>query len=336
MIATKINHSRIAGPNELYSTNWVQSQLIGAQTLSRGTRGYLWFCLALVKRGYETIAATQREIADSYYRATGGNRSIRSLQYALNELEENGFVRRSKYRVGSDHFRSVIVINKDAFAFWTRERSKNVTPIPTPVYNSSYAQKMPKDTGREITPCNNLLSSDSEYKEPRAHMRSKSNAKQFKFHPIIFSLLTVLKWPKFEPVEIQLAKAELSGLVDRTEIRWSKWERDWQRLPIDEREGICRTSFLPRLRDHSAGGLTIPKPRTKAAVTPIRKPEPAKPPEPFVPATRDFVSSLLSAAAFYKRPETEPDKPPAKISETDLKLLSETRKATEDRRKRIV
>lgn len=332
MIATKINTSRIAGPSDLYSINWIQSQLIGSQKISKGTRGYIWFLLALVKQGFETISATQREIADAYYRASGGNKSVRSLQYALKELEEIDFIRRSKYRIGPDHFRSVIVINTEAFSFWTRKRTKNISPIPTQNYTSPYAQNMQKDTGRSIKPCNYSPSSVNENKEPRVRARCKTNARQFNFHPIIFSLLTVLRWPKTEPPELRLARAELAGQVDRTEIAWPKWEREWQRLPIDEREGICRTSFLPRLRDHSSDGFKCPPP---APVAPIRKrQEPPEPPP--VPATREQVLAALSGAAFYKRPVESLPPPPKSLSETDMKLLCKSRDATEDRRKGVV
>ena len=330
---------RIAEQNDLYSVNWVQSQLVGAQKLKSGTRPYLWYLLALVKRGYETIAAPQRTIADACHRATGGNKSIRSLQYALNELEENEFITRRKYRIGDDHFRSVILINREAFSFWTRVKTKNVTPMPTRTHISTYAHDVRKDNVREITPCKSTHSSDNNYNTLAARARCKTSAKQFKFHPIIFSLLTVLfgrnirRWPTVYPSAVQLAHAEISGETDRTEIRWGRWESEWQRMPISEREGICRTSFLPRLQSHSQKFDRSKITPMKATSPPKPKPPRAKPADlPPVLATPDHVRTLLSNAAFYERP-TEKEKPTVKnnLGEDELAILSRTRERLKNR-----
>ena len=240
--------SRVCTENQLYSITYNQISLVGSQELSPRARRYLSFFITVVKLGYHSIIANADTIADAIYRAQGQTKSVRTLQYALKEIETAGFCSRKKFRVGKNHFKTIIEFNIERFVYWTKIKSKKLTPITTSSHISPYAQDLQIDDRRNNSPCltpqNTYL---NEHNKQCAYTRSKHYA-NFKHLPIIFTLLTILKGKPDRGKILALAQREIDGYSSATDIRWKHWGSIWHTMPIEEREGIARVDFLPRLR----------------------------------------------------------------------------------------
>lgn len=251
----KQNQYRVASINEIFSISYNFLELNGASNLTPRARRYLFFFVALVKIGYTAVAVPMEALAEAIYRAQGQTKSVRTLRTALQELEKTGYLRRNKYRIGDDHFRSVIILNTDKFVYWTQRRSKNVIPLPTQSHNSGYRQVLPK---ANLTTTKSRVNSQNTYKsennKPRAHARCNLNTKNHKYHPLIYTLMVVLKGEpevlrrkvlSLATHEIRIPDENVSG------VNWRYWESRWPFLdhrPDGERELIAKSQILPALK----------------------------------------------------------------------------------------
>lgn len=305
--------SRVCRENQLYSITYNVLPLVGCQELSPRARRYLAFFISVVKCGYHSIIANADTIADSIFRAQGQTKSVRTLQYALTELEAAGFISRRKYRVGDNHFKTVIELHTDRFIYWTKIKSKKVVSLPTQTHISSYVQGLQIDDRRNQSPCltpkNTYL---NEHNKQRAGTRSKPYA-NFKHIPIIFTLLTILKGKPDRGKIVAYAQREIDGYSKQTDIRWNYWSAIWQSMPVCEREGIARVDFLPRLRqalsspvsplmgptveektteimpDNSKGPLSDPLLLIRAMIEKTTPPEETKPDPPKEPPKEEKI-----------------------------------------------
>jgi len=261
------------------------------------------------------------------------------LRYALDELETKGYISRPRNR-GENHFKTVININTDRFVYWTRKPSKNISPLPTHDYNSGYVQSLQTDD-RKI---NQSVSTPQypyikENKEQHACTRSKAYA-GFKYHPIIYTLLKVLFWRNPERgTLLSRAAREIAGYSTHTGIDWPYWESIWQSLPKEEREGIARVDFLPRLRENPVTPISPPIPVAET-MTQIAD-----------PTARPLQGSIMEHIRDIINKTTKPeDKPPALdeapgpkkagpppppdivLTDEELLLLSRAKKLVKNRR----
>ena len=322
-VAPKLQ-SRVARENDLYSITYTQLSLVGSNGLSARAARYLQFLVSVIKCGYTTIISDANTISDAIFRAQGQTRSVRTLRYALSELEDKGYISRPHNRGGS-HFKTVIYLNVDRFAFWTKIKTKKVIPIPTHDHNSGYVQKVQTDDRRNQTPCFNSQYPDiRENEEQRAGTRSKPYANHI-FHPIIFTLRCLL-WGKPDMGKV-LSKAsrEIAGYSSESGIDWGHWTGElWRSFPTEEREGIARVDFLPRLRNT----LKHPPPSIPQAEQTVQVPPP-------IPLEGSIIENIRKVLAKTTREELENKPPPEKkgggdekmsLDERELALLTRAKK----------
>ncbi len=238
----------------------------------RATR-YWWWLVSAAKIGQWVISGTCGELAASIYRVQGQTRSIRTLRSALGELAATGWI---SIRPGQRGI--VIVLHRSRFAFWTRTRCGNITPVTTKPTFTDSRQGLPGDdpTSNSHSDIRVLDKLDNK----RIALKSKSHAKYSNWiNPILFTLRCLLRGaPDRFGIEV-LAAAEISGETELTEVPWGRYAGEWQRMTISEREGIARTWFLPALR-----AVTGPRP---APSSPAPRPAPSSPaprPAPSSPA----------------------------------------------------
>lgn len=319
--------SRACRENQLYSITYNIIPLVGCQELSPRSRRYLAFLISVVKCGYNSIIANADTIADSIYRAQGQTKSVRTLQYALAELETAGFLSRKKYRVGDNHFKTVIALHTERFTYWTKIKAKKVTPIPTCAHISSYVQDLQIDDRRNETPClTPQYSYLNEHNKQRVRTRSNKHTK-FKHLPIIWTLLCILKGKPDKGKIVALAQREIDGYSKQTDIRWKHWGAIWQTMPVEEREGIARVDFLPRLR-HALSSPHMGPPVTEEKTT-------QKPDRDDGGPLSILIRATMEATEPPKETKKDPPKPPPEVKiildEDEMSVLTGAKNAVKNR-----
>jgi hypothetical protein len=256
MLAEKRKYGfRIATENNINTIHYNIIELEGMSNLTPRARRYLSFFITVVKLGYTAISVSMESLAASIYRCQGQTKSVRTLRSALRELESFGFLHRNKYRIGDDHFRTVILLNAEKYSYWTKKRHGNITPITTSSHNSGYRQNMPKEV---LTSKQSRVNSQdyyySENNKPCARTRSNNNAIKRKFHPIIYTLMIVLKH-ELIPDRNRLLSMAAHELNDRQNaksgIDYDYWECRWPFMdtsPGGERETTAKREIIPKLR----------------------------------------------------------------------------------------
>ncbi|MDD3380012.1 MAG: hypothetical protein PHD68_02190 [Rugosibacter sp.] len=336
-----LNFDRIARSNDLYRIESTNTLLPGTTNLSKRARRYLFFLISLVRAGYCQISAPSAVLADAIYRAQGQTASIRTLRYALAELETAGYLVRRTCRLGKDRSTSIIDIRVERFVFWTKIKTAKVSPItPTQSYLSAYRQEMqPEELSKDHCRVNSLKHTDIDNKEPRAGARSKSSAK-FVYHPIIYTLMCVITNSAEKTRMIGLAKREIEGAPNETGIDWAYWARLWPSLDVEpggRREMTARKHIVPVL----AASLKAPQspPSSPAEVVPTTTSE------PIAPASAEIVAALLAKLSLplSRSPEAGIGLPPVvneqqrapdemSLTQEELELLSRAKKSVENRR----
>ena len=337
--AIDYKRTRVLNENSIYSIKYNTLTLDGTSNLSPRARRYLAFFVSVVKMGYRSISCRADVMADAIYRAQGQTKSVRTLSSAIRELESHGFMLRRTNRIGEDNFKTIITINAEKFTYWTKEREKNVIPLPTTSHISPYRQTLPRDDCRNESPrVNSQYSYSSENNKPRAHTRNNKHAKKFKFHPIIYTLMMVLRGKPDKTKLVDIAHEELSGQTSRAPLDWKGLESRWQAMPIMERDGIARADIIPVLRcidgrPHENTMETISKPSQECCrndILPVKQP------------TRDEIRELLSglsdrvvsAVPDEPPPKKDPGRPTRKdlLSFDEMSILGRAKKAIEYKR----
>lgn len=337
--AKKLQRSRVAGKNELYSIVHCDFHLPGTTSLTPRARRYLFFIICLVRSGYERISAPMAVISDAVYRAQGQTASVRTLRSAFAELESAGFLTREKCRLGGDRKNSVIDFNMERFVFWTKIRSGNVIPCNTNTHDSSCRQVLPTDD--RLIPnyhVNYQYSSVNTYKEANDHARSKKSAKKHKYHPIVYTLLCVMCAGKRKRDAISLAMSELSGSENISGVDWTYYERLWPALDVSpggRRETTALREIVPLLL--KANGKVVDMPRKTEMEAKKVDMEEIRPP------TAEQIASILSCLTSKMSPEQkqrideldlEYKSPPTRIyknllDDDEMRVLSAAKKACE-------
>src|SRR4030042_1629201 len=212
----------------------------GPTDLSARAIRYFWWVVAAARIGQWSITGYCAAIAAAIYRTQGQTRSIRTLRSALREVEAAGYVTVRPATIGIR-----IDIDRNRMAWWTGKTYGNVTPLVT-LHTVDYS--------RQTLPTEDRMSNNTNDPSDLYQISSKllTNSKNRAnknytswIHPIIFTLRVLLRGAQDRFGLEVLAKSEISGETELTEIPWDRYSAEWQRLPISEREGIARTWFLP-------------------------------------------------------------------------------------------
>jgi hypothetical protein len=260
---------RFANASRIRNIDFARSGIAGTGSLSPRARRTLAVYCALVKMGYDGVAAPMGAIADAVYRSSHGEAgSIRTLQRAHPELEARGFIRCANFRPRGRTKGAVIHFNLDAFAYWTGRKTQNIQPLPTSSHNVVSRETMcdkelhtttchPPDRTRTESQVNpNIIPSRNT--EPRAGARSINKSKRQKRSAVWTSVNIVLG------AMVQLhrqdrraararAKCELEAiaagveLVNPSGVDWSYWEKRFAEMPIAVRENTAAREIIPLL-----------------------------------------------------------------------------------------
>jgi hypothetical protein len=260
---------RLANASRIRNIDFARSGIAGTGSLSPRARRTLAVYCALVKMGYDGVAAPMGAIADAVYRSSHGEAgSIRTLQRAHPELERRGFIRCANFRPRGRTKGALIHFNLDAFAYWTGRKTQNIQPLPTSSHNVVSRETMcdkephatschPPDRTRtefQVTP--NIIPSTN--KEPRAGARSINKSKRQKRSAVWTSVNIVLGamsqlHRQDRRAARSRAKCELEAiaagvdLVNPSGVDWSYWETRFAEMPISVRENTARREIIPLL-----------------------------------------------------------------------------------------
>jgi hypothetical protein len=324
---------RLANAPRIRSIDFARSGIAGTGSLSPRARRTLAVYVALVKMGYEGVAAPMGAIADAVYRSSHGEAgSIRTLQRAHPELEDKGYIRCANYRPHERTSGALIYFNLDAFSYWTGRKTQNVHPLPTLSHNVVSRETMcdnsphttdchPPDrtrTNSHTTP--NILPSSN--KEPRAGARSINNkSKRRKRSAVWTSVNIVLGAMKLHRHDRRAARArarcELEAsaagveLVNPSGIDWAYWEKRFLDMTIPVRENTAAREIVP---------LLFGKPVSPSEPKPVSpsEPKPVSPSEticePMGPEDIRAIRKKLEAAFSLPVPEKKAPPAPAEIA----------------------
>ena len=127
---------RLANASRIRTIDFARSGIAGTGSLSPRARRTLAVYVALVKMGFDGVAAPMGAIADAVYRSSHGEAgSIRTLQRAHPELEARGFICCANFRPRGRTKGALIRFNLDAFSYWTGRKTQNIQPLPTSSHN---------------------------------------------------------------------------------------------------------------------------------------------------------------------------------------------------------
>lgn len=321
---------RLANASRIRSIDFARSGIAGTGSLSPRARRTLAVYVALVKMGFEGVAAPMGAIADAVYRSSHGEAgSIRTLQRAHPELEERGFIRCANFRPHERTPGALIYFNLDAFSYWTGRKTQVVQPLPTPSHNVVSRETMcdnsphttschPPDrtrTNSQVTP--NILPSRN--KEPRAGARSINKSKRRKRSAVWTSVNIVLGAMRHlhrqdRRAARARAKCELEALaagvelVNPSGVDWAYWEKRFGEMSIAVRENTAAREIVPLLLGRASKAPALP-----ASSSPPEAEELGK----VSPITADEISSARKALEerfSLPAPEKKPAPAPASVS----------------------
>lgn len=257
---------RIATVHNVRALQFGISAVEGTGSISPRARRVLGAYIPLVKQGFDALSAPMGAIADAVFRISWGeSRSIRTVQRAHSELIQAGFISFRQCRNAG----VMILFNLPAFAFWTRTKTKNVSPLPTQSHNV-VSRETTCDTVPHTTTChpsdrtrieshvNSPTISQSSNNSPRAGARDQKSFSKRRAD-IVLSLRCVLKKMDMHPSErrriVRKLKYELAALqagipaAQSSGIDLDYWRKRWDEMPITVRESTIRREFLPALLD---------------------------------------------------------------------------------------
>jgi len=259
---------KLATAERVRTIDFARSGIGGTGTLSPRARRTLAVYIVLVKMGYSGVSAPMGAIADAVYRSSNGEaKSIRTLQRANNELEAKGYIECARFRDGERSRGALIKFNSNAFTFWTKIASKNVTPLPTQSHISPDATTChPSDRTRDKVSSNSLDLLESIDTKPRAGARAVKKPSRRK-NPVLFSVVMVLSKMSLHRTERRAARARAEieskactagvELINPSGVDWAYWEKRWSEFTIPVRESVAAKEIIPFLlgvKQLSSGG----------------------------------------------------------------------------------
>lgn len=243
-VSREIRQSRIADMRDLYRIKSVQKSLAGSGNLSRLGREWLSFIVALVRCNYTGVYVSIGALSHAQWLAVGGAHSKRSTFRALSELENAGFLKREKFRIGNDKFKTKIHFDIDRFKFWMMDENKPKLIYHTPEHKDSQVPSWQEDAFTSNT--DKLHSTKNKGMVSNKH-KSKNNANKKKKHrddPRVYTIRHVLYEDKARDWPAIIAKAELAVKESALGVDLEKWIS----MTFDERENFARSEIIPALR----------------------------------------------------------------------------------------
>ena len=247
--STKQN--RLADARDLERIQWTINQLAGTGSLKPLARNWLSFCVALARLGYTGIKAPIAAVTRAQYRSVAQTRSDSSTHRGLGLLEQAGYIRRKKLRLGPDRFASEIIFNMPRFDYWLMGEVSHIAPQLSKCEETEVTSK-----ALLVNPCN--YSPNSDTKPPRANDHNgelvnkgsgDSGKNKHRYHPIVFSLKCITRGSLLNFI-LARAVVELQSRAMRTSgVDWPRHEAQWSKLYHGEREHIARTEIMPRLAE---------------------------------------------------------------------------------------
>lgn len=264
---------RIATVHNVRSLQFGISAVEGTGSISPRARRVLGVYIPLVKQGFDALTSPMGAIADAVFRISWGeSKSIRTVQRAHSELIQAGFISFRQCR----NTGVMIVFNLAAFAFWTRTKTKNVSPLPTQSHNVVSRETKcdcvphtttchPSDRTRKEVRVNSPTISQSSNNSPRAGARDQKSYSKRRAD-IVLSLRCVLKKMDMHPSErrriVRKLKYELAALqagipaAQSSGLDLDYWRKRWDEMSITVRESTIRREFLPALLDRASAPAT--------------------------------------------------------------------------------
>jgi hypothetical protein len=303
MLAQKISptNAKIIRSQNLDSIQWINTSSPSGLSDREMDLFHLFVSALRMNPGRDRIRCTVAQIARALVSAhVRSHCSPSTVRRSLAGLELRGFVHRRNCRLGSASKGLELIFCLDKWAYWTKSRSGNVSPIntksPTCVYidpRQSICQ------GEDRTSTNNRVNSCNYNNNKKDMHKGDSNKKVYRYHPIVFTLfccLTKLKAPDrrvlIDRAEIEI-KAASSGVVisNHTGIPWEQYSRQWRDMLPPVRESFARSQILPRLRSQCSGDGEVPRPDGEV-------PRPIGPPhcavdQPSSPADQKKIRELI-------------------------------------------
>lgn len=285
--ARSLSKNRFATAEKIRTIDFSRSGIAGTGSMSPRSRRTLAVYVILVKWDYTGISAPMGAIADAVFRSScGAGGSVRTLQRANRELEERGYITISNCRTGFRSKGALIHFNLDAFAYFTGQKTKSVSPLPTLSHNvvsretkcdfiTHTTSCRASDRTRDKA-CFNSQDLTKKEKEPRAGARASKKTSPRKKNLVLFSVGVVLSSLNgVHRADRRAARARARceidaicagvDLVNPSGVDWEYWEKRWADMPIAIRENTARREIVPMLLSRGGGD---------------RNPEPVAPPSP--------------------------------------------------------
>jgi hypothetical protein len=179
-------------------------------------------------------------------------RSESSTYRALRWLEQRGFLRRRKLRLGPNRFRVIIDLQVGRFKFFLRQRhtSSHMHPqlsekqfddllnnpsnlqVPTSNYSATTAKSNSHTTEHQ----------EHDRKDPGQHLGHNQ-------HPVRYTCQIVLENAADRAALLRRIDAELAGATDQCAVAWQYWTpARWYQMPHNEREAYAVVELIPALR----------------------------------------------------------------------------------------
>ena len=179
-----------------------------------------------------------------------------TVRRALADLENDGYLRRKKCRLGDDRLGIQIIINFSKFAYWLQKASDKIIPLVTRPYNDAYQSNRLGDD-RTITISQvNTRDIDINSNHARETISNKNSSKKFEFlktHPVLLTLWILCKGtPEIHlfnrATQEVLSEENGSRVENHSGVPWEHYAANWSDMLQSTRDQFARTQILPKLR----------------------------------------------------------------------------------------
>lgn len=331
MLAREISsHGRFIGCNDLFAIQWVTTASPGGLSDREMSLFQLLSSAIRMNPGSNTIRCTVAHLARAQELAhLRSHCSESTTRRALASLEAKGYLYRKRCRLGSASSGLELVLSLERWAYWTRRRVGNVSPIPSPQPVLSHTNPhQSKRPGEDRTRTNTGVNSCNLDKN-RNNMH-KGGSKKYRFHPIVFTLWCYLTKTKAPDRRALVDRADLeiraagAGVVvaNPTGVPWQQYAAQWRDMLPPVRESFAGSQIVPLLR----GALPV---GDRSSGRPVPPPEL----EDSSPASSEEIRELIrlslspsrsSVGARQVAPAPE-NNDRSKLSKCELELLCRAR-----------
>ena len=247
--ALVIAENRIATKQDLFAIQYLNLTGSGFSTLSRVSRSWLSFYLALVKQGFFRITAPMGAICDAHRNAGGTTGSIRSAYRAHAELEGLGYITRQTMHLGDNSKRSDIRINRERFDFLV-SRSDTVPHVPEwQVSSPTSTPDLLHPNYPVVSRSNRLLKSNFNANTGRTKDEEPLDERSKKcanwINPLLYTIGVVLRSERVDGADLIQQRARASLVAGGLLGGWTPAK--WWEMTHAEREHVCRSQLIPLL-----------------------------------------------------------------------------------------